>query len=145
MKQDYVIYKGKRYNSGDKIDILWYTHGYKNAHPYIGIFLDCDEEKDEYRFIVDEMTYCFNKTCFYRTMYDKSMYDNVKNMPNIKTKKLTLKDELNIDGLLVAWIWYIFIMAVGTIFKGNIVIWIVTSIIFFSYRNKKLENAGCKK
>ena len=48
MRQDYVVYKGKRYNSGDKIDILWHTHGCKNARYYTGIFLDCDEEKDEY-------------------------------------------------------------------------------------------------
>jgi hypothetical protein len=59
-------------------------------------------------------------------------------------KQRTLKDELNIDGLLIAWIWYIFIMVIGTIFKGNIAIWIFTSIIFFNYRNKKLREAGYK-
>lgn len=145
MKQDYVVYKGKTYHTGGKIDILWYTSVYKNAHPYTGIFLDCDEENDENRFIVDDITYCFNKTCFYQTMYDKVPNDTSKQKKKIETKKLTLKDELNIDGLLVAWLWYIFVMAVGTIFNGNIIIWIVASLIFFNYRNKKLKNAGYKK
>ena len=138
MKQDYVIYKGKRYNSGDQIDILWHTCGYKNAHPYTGIFLDCDEEKDEYRFVVNDMEYIFNKICFYRIMYDAPP-------PVIKApKKLTLEKELNIDGLLIAWIWYIVIMAVGTIFNGNIIIWIWASYVFFRYRNRKLREAGYK-
>ena len=141
MRQDYVVFKGKRYNSGDKIDILWHTHGCKNARYYTGIFLDCDEEKDEYRFIVDDMTYCFNKICFYRTMCDNPPPNGVRRINNIP-KELTLEKELNIDGLFLAWIWYIFIMVVGTIFRGNIMIWITASIIFFNYRNKKLREAG---
>ena len=142
MRRDYVVYKGKRYNSGDKIDILWHTHGYKNAHYYTGTFLDCDEEKDEYRFIVDGMTYRFNRVCFYQTMCDNPPPVNRTKHINNVPKKLTLAKELDIDGLLIAWMWYILIMAVSIIFKGNIMIWIVVSIIFFNYRNKKLREAG---
>ena len=52
MKQDYVIYDGVRYNSGDTINILWYVNGNMNKRNYTGIFVDCDEKKDEYRFTV---------------------------------------------------------------------------------------------
>lgn len=145
MKQDYVIYKGKRYNSGDTINILWHTCGYRNAHEHTGTFIDCDEEKDEYRFVVDGMTYCFNKKCFYRIMYDKTTSENSRSSLNKAPKKITFKNELNIDGLLIAWIWYVFIMAIAIIFNDCIGIWILASVVFFNYRNKKLREAGYKK
>lgn len=144
MRKNYVVCKGKTYHSGDTMDILWYTHGYKSAYPYTGTFLDCDEGKDEYRFIVDGQTYCFNKVCFYQMVCNNPIPKNGMYYTSNTPKQRTLKDELNIDGLLIAWIWYIFIMVIGTIFKGNITIWIFTSIIFFNYRNKKLREAGYK-
>lgn len=137
MKKDYVVYKGKRYNSGDTIDINWYTRGYKaGTFPYTGTFLDCDEEKDKYRIVVNGQTYCYNKICFYRVMRDK------KEPKVVENKKPTLKDELNIDGLFIAWMWYIFIMALSIIFYDRIIIWIVASLIFFNYRKNKLKEAG---
>ena len=142
MKQDYVICKGKKYNSGDVINILWYTHGNRNAHKHTGIFLDCDEEKDEYRLIVDGVTYSFNKTCFYRTVYDK---EYVIQSENNTENKVVIKDELSIDGLFIAWVWYVFIMLLAIIFKDCIAIWIIASAIFFSYRNRKLREAGYRK
>lgn len=144
MKRDYVICKGKRYSSGDVMNILWYSNGYRNPRNHIGIFLDCDEEKDEYRFVVDGETYCYNKVCFFQTVCNNPIPPGGVYCANKTSKNATLLDELNIDGLLIAWIWYIFIMAIGTIFKGNIAIWIFTSIIFFNYRSKKLREAGYK-
>lgn len=141
MKRDYVIYKGKRYNSGDTIDILWYKCGYSNKCNHIGTFVDCDEEEDEYRFIVDGITYCFNKACFYRTMKDEPLPNETKNK---NSHKATFIEELCIDGLLIAWTWYVFIMLVAIIFYDRVVIWVVSSIIFFSYRSRKLKEAGYK-
>lgn len=143
MKQNYVIYNGVRYNSGDTIHILWYTNGYRNKHNYTGVFVDYDEEKDEYRFTVDGQLYCFNKVCFWRTIRNAPVQEMqfVRREP----REATLKDELNIDGLLIAWVWYIFIMGLAIIFNGRIGIWILASIVFFNYRNKKLREAGFKK
>lgn len=56
----------------------------------------------------------------------------------------TLKEELVDDNLLIAWIWYIFIMAVAIIFKDRIGIWILASYVFFKYRRKKLRERGFK-
>lgn len=142
MKKDYFDYNGKRYHSGDTIDILWYTNGYKNLRRHIGVFLDCDEEKDEYNFIVNGINYCYNKQRFYRMLYDKTAYLNKKNNKSIKD--VTLKDEFNIDGLFIAWIWYIFIMGISIIFNIRVVIWIIASYIFFDYRKTKLKEAGYK-
>lgn len=141
MKRDYVVYKGKRYNSGDTINILWYKYGYSNKSNHIATFVDCDEEKDEYRFIVDGLTYCFNKDRFYRTIRNEEIRNEInKTAPH----KATFSEELNIDGLFLAWIWYVFIMFVAIIFYDRVGIWIISSIVFFSYRNRKLKEAGYK-
>ena len=142
MKQNHVIYKGVRYNSGDPIHILWYTQGYRNVHNYMGVFVECDEERDEYRFTVDGQLYCYNKVCFWKTIRNEPIQENyfVKREP----RQATLSEELNIDSLLIAWIWYILIMVVLIIFNGRIVGWIFASIVFFRYRRKKLREAGFK-
>lgn len=144
MKQNCVVCKGNQYNSGDTMNILWYPNGCKNAHPYTGVFLNCDEEKDEYSFIVDGKTYCYNKICFYQIVLSKDAQKNNKCKKNKYVKEITLKEELNIDGMLIAWIWYLFIMAISIIFKGAIIIWIIASYIFFDYRKTKLKEAGYK-
>lgn len=140
MKQDFVVYRGEKYISGEKIDILWYTCGYRNPRVHVGTFIDCDEEKDEYRVEVDGEIYTFNNVCFGKTLLDKSRPKVTENSNT--PKKPTFKDEMNIDGMFIAWMWYVFIMAIGTIFKDNIAIWILTSIVFFNYRNRKLKEAG---
>ena len=48
----------------------------------------------------------------------------------------TIKDS-QIDGLLLGWIWYIFLMAISTIFNDRIGLWILISIVFFGWRNAK--------
>jgi len=47
-----------------------------------------------------------------------------------------------IDGLTIGWVWYIFLMIVATIFKGNIILWCLISYVFFSWRKKKIEKGG---
>lgn len=47
-----------------------------------------------------------------------------------------------IEGITSAWIWYIIIMIFGLFIKGvgsKIIILVVASIIFFSWRNKKIN------
>ena len=57
--------------------------------------------------------------------------------PHIPQKKY-LEDKY-VGRLVIGWIWYIGIMAVGTIFKGNVAIWIISSICFFYWRQKIRE------
>lgn len=58
--------------------------------------------------------------------------------------KETLKD-IDINRLVVGWIWYILIMLTLTIFNGRIVGWIVASIIFFRWRKKVKEEESYYK
>lgn len=55
------------------------------------------------------------------------------------TKKLKDRD---IDGLFLGWLWYIFLMAISTIFKDAIGLWILISVVFFRWRSKKIKEEG---
>lgn len=63
--------------------------------------------------------------------------DNQVQMPPTKH----LKDS-DINGLPLGWLWYIFLMVIATIFKGNIVLWILISVVFFSWRSEKIKKEG---
>lgn len=58
--------------------------------------------------------------------------------------KETLKD-IDINRLVIGWIWYILIMATLTIFNGRIIGWIAASIIFFHWRKKVKEEESYYK
>jgi hypothetical protein len=53
----------------------------------------------------------------------------------------TMKDS-EIDGLFIGWLWYIFLMAISTIFKDAIGLWIFISVVFFNWRAKKIKEEG---
>lgn len=56
----------------------------------------------------------------------------------------TFKEELEIDGMLIAWVWYVFLIGITLFFNGQIFYWAVISFIFFDYRRKKLKEEGYK-
>ena len=62
----------------------------------------------------------------------------------METDKLTFAKELEIDGMAIAWLWFIVLMAVTFIFNGNLFYWVVISICFFIYRYGKLREEGYK-
>lgn len=145
MRQDYFVYNNNRYPSGTIIIIKKYDI---YAHMLCNIkakFLYCDMERNEY------FVEIYGKEYKYGEQYFKDIFVCVYNQDIKATNiikqtenKHTFSDELNIDGLLIAWIWYVFIMVVAFIFYDRIAIWIIASIIFFNYRNRKLKEAGYK-
>lgn len=58
--------------------------------------------------------------------------------------KLTFKEEMKIDGLFIAWIWYVFLMGITLILNGQIFYWAFISVCFFVYRKGKLKEEGYK-
>lgn len=52
-----------------------------------------------------------------------------------------LRDPKHIDGIVEAWAWYIFIMlfAIIFVFPWNIVTWWVATVVFFTWRNRKMH------
>lgn len=47
-----------------------------------------------------------------------------------------------IPGMALGWMWYIFLMAIATIFKENVGLWILISVVFFGWRHNKIQEEG---
>jgi hypothetical protein len=141
MRQNYFIHNGKQYNSGDKVilDFLLYkTYMMRNAN---ATFLYYNPETREYHIEFYGEEYVYEEKLFYKKLCSGI---SPRAPTSTNCKEYTFTNELNVDGLFIAWIWYIFIMAIAIIFYDRIAIWILASVIFFGYRNKKLKEAGYK-
>ena len=139
MKQDYFVYNDRRYNAGDLIPFMFFDGKVGRSYRTQVKFLYYNTDTKEYFIEVYGQEYNYTENMFYRNICNPVVHST----HNVKSK-FTFSDELNIDSLLMAWIWYVFIMVVATIFYDRIAIWILASIVFFNYRNKKLKEAGYK-
>lgn len=63
--------------------------------------------------------------------------DKSINIPETKRMK-----DSEINGMMLGWMWYVFLMAIATIFNGNIVFWILISVVFFRWRANKIQKGG---
>lgn len=78
---------------------------------------------------------------------EKDFYDNLVTITDKVNKNVhvpiekKMKDS-QIDGLFLGWMWYIFLMAISVIFKDVIGLWIVISVVFFSWRHGKIKKEG---
>lgn len=64
------------------------------------------------------------------------VYTGMRN-PYVRCPTTRRLRDSEVDGLPLAWMWYIFLMAISTIFKDNVGLWIFFSIVFFWYRHDK--------
>lgn len=62
--------------------------------------------------------------------------------PNERGPVLKKKKEFDIPGMALGWTWYIFLMLLSIIFKDVIGLWILISVIFFSWRSKRIKKQG---
>lgn len=149
MMQNYFIFNGISYYSGTIIKIKASNSCVKTTE---AVFLGYETDRHKY-----VLSYEGNKEVWYPEDFFNDIFIGVtkscdKQYQNWVDTRIyshnhspTFADELNIDGMFIAWIWYVFIMVVAIIFKDRLVIWIFASIIFFNYRNEKLRKAGYKK
>lgn len=149
MKQKYFIHNGKVYYSGTQIVVKMQDRISGKMTNINAIFEYFNTDKNLFAFTIHNCTYIYPEKMFYQVFVKIGdividCCDNVNNnvMPN--NQKHTFSQEIAIEGLLLAWMWYIFIMTIAFIFNGRIGIWILASVIFFDYRNKKLRKAGLK-
>jgi hypothetical protein len=146
MKNPYFIYDGKFYPAGT-IVIL------KARDPMVGrydetevVFLWHLTEKDLYAYQVRWQSVVCTKESFERNIVQiTDKIDPNYAVKPVTRKQQTLTDELNVDGLLPAWILYTIAMIGGTIFNDRVLIWFWGSIWFFRYRSEKLRKAGFKQ
>lgn len=71
-----------------------------------------------------------------------TVYTDVKD-PYVRCPTTCHLKDSQIDGLSLAWAWYIFLMVITTVFKGQIIAWIFYSIVFFRYRSRKINASVC--
>lgn len=133
---NYFEYKGKKYYTGTVIILK--DGLYEKEASFIGH----EPDKDWYAYRVNDIT----RETTHRT-YEKLFYKNLIAVTNKidKNVHLPLMKQLPdrcIDGLLLGWTWYIFLMMIATIFKGNVVLWIFISYVFFDWRKNKIKKEG---
>ena len=50
--------------------------------------------------------------------------------------------DTEIDGLVLGWMWYIFLMVIATVFKDALGLWGLISFVFFTWRSDKIKKEG---
>ena len=127
MRENYFIVNGKKYYTGT---VFLIQNGIEQKE---ATFVCYDLERKEYVYKIKHGTYFANDDYF------KKMFIRVTDKINANihmpvTKRLP---DSQITGLPLGWIWYIFLMGIVTIFKGQFGLWILISIIFFNWKIKK--------
>lgn len=132
MMQNYFNVNGEKYYSGS---VFIMNH---NGEHIEASFICYDTDRSRYIYKINGRRYNVPEQSFknnFITITNK--IDNKVSAPVIKTKR-----DRDINGLPLGWMWYIFLMAISTIFKDAIGLWIFISIVFFSWRAKKIKNEG---
>lgn len=154
MRQNYFVHQGVRYYSGTTIIVKQYDRISGRPINVNATFRYYDTDKGKYAYSIKDCTTILSQKYFDRAFMGvtenivtkQDLCDKLGDLTHVcKANKHTFREELNVDGMFVAWIWYVCIMAVAIIFNARIGIWILASIMFCSYRNKKLKEAGLKK
>lgn len=130
--QNYFVWNGIKYYTGTVIVVN------DMGRQVEASFVCYDKTYNWYIYKIKECRYSVWPKQFEQALIEVTdRVDKKVHMPMVKT----LKDS-QIDGLFLGWIWYIFLMAIATIFKGNIGLWIIISIAFFNWRNNKIKEEG---
>lgn len=147
MKEKYFEYKGMRYKSGTILKIKP-TTGRANPSPKMfeeATFMFYDTDSEKYFIQVGGTTYLLREKGFLDILIRPTHKINTDYLEEVaEEERWTPSRELAIDGMPIAWIWYIFLMGITFIFNGFIFYWTLISIVFFTYRNKKLREEGYK-
>ena len=149
MGQRYFDYNGKRYGYGTIIKVKWrygeekfmtFTH-YDAVKGYYTFKYDDSMCKSGYKFFVYTLDTLTENLIEITDQIDVTY---VNNHPLVQPRKATFKEELQIDKMIVAWAWYIVLMAITFVFNGRIFYWIILSLCFWVYRFITLKEEGYK-
>ena len=152
MKQCYFVHNGKSYYCGTAIIIKTQDHISGKMINTTATFMCFNTDKNCMVFKVKNCVNTCPKGYFDRIFVGigdyvvgkEEYYHKIDISKMDANQKHKFSDELRIDGMMLAWTWYIVIMLAAVIFYARIGIWSLSSIIFICYRNKKLKEAGFK-
>lgn len=133
MKQNYFIVDGKKYYTGT----VFIIKNHKGI-PVEASFVYYDVDQKLYVYKIGECRHMWSDKYFWSWFVGiTDRVDNSVHMPVVKTMK-----DREVDGLFIGWVWYIFLMLVSAIFNDAIGLWIFISVVFFSWRSKKIKEEG---
>ena len=132
MKQNYFVVDGAKYYTGT----VFMVNEMNNTMEASFVYYDTD--KDRYIYKIQDCIYNVNHENFQRKFICVTSKANL----NVHMPVEKRQTDLEVDGVFIGWLWYIFLMAVSAIFKDAIGLWIVISIAFFTWRHKKIEEEG---
>lgn len=130
--QNYFEHDGKKYYSGT----VMIVHNFKPVQE--ATFLCYDTKRDMYIYQIGQCKCHMDEDKFRNSII--SITDRTNNnvhVPEVKTKK-----ECHIDGLMYGWVLYIFAMIVSTIFNDRVSMWMIWSVVFFTWRSAKIKEEG---
>ena len=132
MKQNYFVIGSKKYYTGTVFIIK------DVGKPTEASFICYDIERTRYVYKIKDCRHHVHPKTFYENFISVTdKFDDRVKMPVVKTMK-----DSEIDSLFIGWVWYIFLMAISTIFKGAIGLWCLISVVFFAWRKKKIKEEG---
>jgi len=132
MMRNYFDVNGQRYYTGT----VFVANDMGNQVE--ATFISYDIEHSLYIYKIKDCIWRSGDKIFWRKFVTVTNKKNDKvHMPVTKTRK-----DFEIDGLFIGWMWYIFLMLVSVIFKDVIGLWALISIVFFSWRSKKIKEEG---
>lgn len=139
MYQDYFEYNGVKYPSGTQIKILRFPYGNQRIYD-LAYFIYYNTESGTVWY---KMAYTGQNRGYSMKEFMKQ-FDGVtgKIDPSIHPPQVKQLKDSQVPSVMIGWLWYIVIMGVSVIFNGAIGIWIIASIVFFSWRKKKIEEEG---
>lgn len=135
--RNYFVYNGKQYYTGT----IFIASEHDKQIDAIFICYNIDTENYIYKVknkTIDGCKCIAHEKYFYDHLVSVTdKVDNTIHMPVVKQFK-----DSQIDGLFLGWVWYIFLMIISVIFKNAIGLWILWSVVFFSWRHNKIKKEG---
>ena len=132
MAQNYIDINGTKYYTGS---VFILNHMGKHAE---ATFVYCNSDHNYYFFKINGKDCGMSGEAFNANLVEITNKFNT----NVRMPIRKRKNEFEIDGMLIGWAWYIFLMAISFIFKDAFILWILITVIFFAWRAKKIKKDG---
>ena len=146
MHRNYFVYGGQKYYYGTQIVVLKQDHITGRMVEADAKFMYYDTAKEQYAFKIKNCVVVQDKKYFDKIFVGigDSVIDEAKfkellskaDLSQFDQKKFV--DELKIDGLCLALVWYIFIMIISSLFEARLGLWALSTIVFLIYRHTKI-------
>ena len=132
MFQNYFVINGQKYYTGT---VFIVNNMGKQAE---ASFICYDTERKKYAYKIKDCVWYADPENFQKMFVSTTnKTNNLTSVPTTKTKK-----DRDVDGMFIGWVWYVFLMGISIIFKDAVALCILISIIFFSWRAKKIKEEG---